>query len=439
MASMLEMLKKLLGPGMTAGFNPNEPNPIKTQNPAGVMPNLGMINSQTPRAPMDAVDGRANLQANVPEGLGDLNFQVNPNRQTVSALEMDSRGKVKVSKPGNAPFNPVDYQFDPEGRDRRDHFIQKTQAPGGWKEALKPFLAGAVLGGNQASRDPNASGWDILGQMGMGAATGGVINKFSPEGGASVEYEAFRAPQFRAQRAREDAEKDRQFGDFQRQQAMRMGGAQEEYMKERAGYYRAQAGQRDTPRYVEVNGGMFDPTTREFIKNPYEIGAQKPDVREVGNSLVMLDPKTQQYVEVFRGMSPEKVPSYSERSREADDELTAQDGSVEEIARASLAGRVDALKATLPAATRLILEKGKVMDNNVERDATPFEANAAAQLWQQMQDKELDKVRRETQGVRRGQIGARAGGGGGGSVRPPAKPSGAGTRRTVKDVLRFLD
>lgn len=420
---LIEFLRKKLGPGLTAGFNPNAPTPT---------PDVGaLVNSATPRAPLDTTGARELLRPAIAAPLENMSFAVNPQAATTSVPEVaGKKGKLQMSG-GTAAgsFQPKDYSRDPEGRDLRDYQIQQSQKDKKWYDWLKPVMAGALQGVATAGRNPYAGWQDVLAGAVGGGATAGIANKLNPDAGSAIMYEMFRGPQFRAERERQQATD-------QTEHQRRMAQAQEELTAMRIKDEQAQAQARQMPRYTEVTGGMFDPATREFIRNPFAV--TKPPATEqpirVGDSLVVRDPQTGQLVEAFRAPNADKQPSFSERQRQAEYEADSAEGSVEEIAQSSLQGRLDSLRQRLPEAMRKILDSGKVSEFGVERDATPMEAQAATTLWQKMQDDELNRIRKETAGIRRSKLGGQLGG----RNQPgqAAAPSGTGTRRVLGDLVK---
>ena len=226
MDPFVDFLRKKLGPGLTAGFNPNEPQPLggndfsqffrEKVNPAA----LAAFDKDMPQG---VADGRANAQAGLPAAGGDgeaaapatreryyvpppfkgMSFEVNPNYATTTAMELTDRGKLKMSKPATSVFKP---ETDPETLDKQEYLRQHTLGKDQkWYDWLKPALAGAMLGAQNASRNPNAGGWDVLGAAAGGAATGGIAGKVDRESGNAISYEAFRAPKFRVEQERREA------------------------------------------------------------------------------------------------------------------------------------------------------------------------------------------------------------------------------------------
>lgn len=468
MNKFFDFLRNKLGPGFTPGFNPNEELPAmggmgdggalnvgKKTNPlSGFFKKLGiggggddgaapLVNANAPRAPMDAVDGRANLQANVPEGLAS-----SATRPRIAPEDDTRRSKPEPAYRPRIVGGPNDYTNDPEGRDFDQYRVNRSLKEKKWHDFIKPALAGALLGAQSASRDPNAGGWDILGAAGAGAAAGGIADKVNPAAGSRVMYEAFRAPEFRAQRERQQVEEGRQF-ERQRQDA--------ELGRVRTAADLNVARQRSGEERKQLDRQKF----YHALKQAQEAAAQRDADRQYQHDQDTLKQSNWEREFSAKDKPPKpSAPSYNEITDEEEAKMIENEGPIAAIVESSLAGRREMLLQKLSPKHRDILTRGKYQGKAAKRDANnneikdklgnpvyePADIDAededvkeARAAWDKIEGDERARITDETKEKRKAKVAAEAARRrASGSQGLPTKTAGTGLSRNLKDVIGFI-
>ena len=308
--------------------------------------------------------------------------------EAISPVEFE-RAQVPIpALPGRSsgprPFDPIraaEYDYV-RARPNSD----TVQGIGGrLKSGLKPALLGFLQAAARDRENPLAAGAG-------GAIAGFGLGAIDPTMGREYEFDVMERPAMEAAAAQERAQraealdtryKTAQIGDLEGRSEDRKVGNEIRRQKATADAKLAQA-RVDQDQWFPVQGGVVNRRDGTFRPNPY---APKPAEKarapiRVGN--VLVDPVT--FEEVYRGDAPGKPMT----ARDAYDEVLAEDGSIEQIAQDSLQGRLETLKGQLSPRERDILE-GRASD------AFDSEIVAAKQRWQEIQQKELMNIRRDTE------------------------------------------
>lgn len=254
------------------------------------------------------------------------------------------------------------------------------------KSGLKPALLGFLQAAAKNPQNPLAAGAG-------GAIAGFGVGAINPTMGRAYEFDTLERPQMEADVAQERASRAQALDErYRTAQIGELEGRGEDRRVDNE--LRRQKVTSDTElarmraeqeQWYPVQGGVVNRKDGTFKPNPY---APKPLEKarapiRVGN--VLVDPVT--FEEVYRADSPDKPMS----SRDAYDEVLAEDGSIEQIAQDSLQGRLESLKGQLSPGEREIIE------GRIPKEALDTEILRAKEHWRELQDQEMRRIRRDTE------------------------------------------
>lgn len=333
---------------------------------------------------------------------------------------------------GDGERSPVISPYDLAYADSIARSQDAMEHGGKWKTVLRNAALGGLQGIQMAARNPYNDWRAMLTGAASGAGTAGVLSAASNKLGANLNWELLDRPRFEQEQDRRDSEAERQAKQQKLQAEMAHMKAQTEA---------ATRGKAPTPHYAMVKGPDGNPYYRD-VTDPanqgmpaYEKGALSrhsyqwmtgPNGKPVyvDTNAADFNPRLYQPYERPRAESDAAV------RRDLEDDMTADEGTIEQISNASLEGRKQTLYQGLPAPTRLILEKGQVVEDGYTRAANPAEVQRAHNEWQDVQAKELTRIKAETKAEREKKVGIRA------KARRPANTSTA--PRTLEEVMPYL-
>lgn len=352
-----------------------------------------------------------------------------PERKTP---ELSRVGVPIPALPGDAgpkPYTPIEAARYDAGmkRAKRDEDGNLT---GGFKRSKKDILLNALYGFGQGAQQGG-----LFGGLG-GAAAGAIGTAVNPSAGAEHRFNIEMLPRMQADEARTQAA----IKQARDQEAAQLGTekAQVEIERIQADIANQKAVQEANARKeaqeagklipVAPGGTLLDPKTRQPVFTaPREEDPRKLLMNTPGGTM---DLKTRELIP-----GTERQESFGKSLQEAEAERSAEEGSPEEIARASMEGRRDALIQSLPPQIQQALS-GVVVENGVQRAAYPDEVAAAERTARQVFDDEYRKVLAETKGIARSKASERATGrrrqGGGAST------SGGAPKMKLSEAAKYL-
>lgn len=360
------------------------PAPPKNPAPVGNPPDADVKKYFEPEKPAPLTTG------------GDIRmpYQAPPLTGT-KAAEMPPMPSAPLARPTPPPFEPYGLNapstispFNPERptdyrhrviRDEEDFERNQFMRKGakldekgnvvGFKRSGKDIALNALLGAVTGL----GSGQGLGGALGgaVGGATGAAV---SPERGREHLFETMEAPRIRqeVQRKREEEDRAQQaaMGELKRRQI------------------EADIASKEQGKYVNVAPGatVFDPRTkRPLYTAPMNEKIQPHWVEsedEEGNP-------------VWRNANNPNAPTlpYHEKQRpiseqEAEAMRSQDEGTQEQIAQSYMQGRRESLKGRLSPRERDIV-------NGAAKNADDEEVSKAMHRWQQIQDKEMESIRKE--------------------------------------------
>jgi hypothetical protein len=313
-----------------------------------------------------------------------------------------------------------------------------------FREMLASGLHGLALG---------AQGGGGLGGMLGGFGAGMLGQAIDPRAFARMRYEMGPGARRLAEDQREQTRREAEIKQRQMETAIAENEAQ-------ATYHQAQTQRAMRPEYNSAAWGTYDKATgqpgytvpprlsdpRQRVLNVPGLGLVDLDSRQVIPGLEApgrverppqpVSERTVGYRNADGSFTPNpyyaptpRATSPAEARRQAADELMAEEGTVEEIAAASLEGRKDALFKQLPPRVQEILSGNAV-------DAAQSEVNAAYALWERKQKDELKRIVSETRAVRQRGVGQRVGGARPVSPSSPTRPAPGQATRKLSDIVK---
>lgn len=389
-----------------------------------------------------------------------------PTRAEVApALDMDRRNVMLPGLPGES--GPKDYSRTEAAR--YDYHRKRMKQPGEegydgtgqYKRSGKDIFRNAAMGFFQGAasdpRNPLAAG---LG----GAMVGGVGSTVSPQGSAEYGFNTVERPRLEQQMADEDAERKRQNA-MQSAELQQMLNAQKSRQLDadvelkRAQAEKARRVELPKPQFHNVAPGahVLNNEGKMIYQAPANPGTAAKAQGLINTREGLYDPVSRQWVEKFD--KPMSRP-------EALDEVYAEDGPLDQIVEDSLAGRQATLMERLTPQERAYIGKPPTdqelgarlspkqqailsgstegaTDAEVTQAYAAFErlkqtaANEMSQArnkWDQIQNAERSRIRRETESTARQKAtGKRTGSG----PNLPQPQQGGGSQGTTRPRSQF--
>ena len=370
-----------------------------------------------PRPPNPySINKERDFRPAIDPALMEMRFPVSPYSQTTP---VDPVSAKLYAKDAAQPFNPDPDPYEAAHKSSVAGRYLEAKQGGKWKGVLRNAALGALQGIQNASRNPYNDWRALLAGAAGGAGTAGVLTAANDEMGAELGWEMLDRPRYEQERARKYGEYQREAEQAKTLSDIRYNTARTEAEERRNLYYNTPNETIDVRTGLPVPGTAKSPTVTphyEMLKGP----DGNPYYRNVA------DPANQGMPAYVRPT----VPSETATRREIEEGMTAEEGTIEQISNASLEGRKQVLYQSLPAPTRMILEKGQVVEEDYTRAATPAEVQRAYNEWQDVQAKELTRIKAETKAEREKKVGVRT------KARRPANTSTA--PRTLDDVMEYL-
>lgn len=376
----------VLTPGINPGARmPDIRLPEQAQSPLSIATmrpgRVGQVDMMSPAQPTPDALG-INMSRNMPA--------VAPEVSMPTQVPMRELPQVRVPQlPGrtgppleDSPYNRARYEYVTRNMN------EQGEIPRSWKTIGQSTLAGIA---KTYQQNPNAP-WQA--QLAGGAA-GGIGAAINPAGGEEFVFDSMYAPGVEKDQQRAQETDQRESERIRREQDVLMGKARIDELNRRA----------NRPPVGEATWGTYNTETGQPIwQRPQGQSPAAAPRRYVINGALVDDAGN----EIYKGQPKEREMSLSDAMAEE----TAAEGTVEQIAQDSLAGRLDSLKQRLPAQYQAAI-------NNPD---DPYYTEAQ-QAWNKMQSDELNKIRREVSERRRSNAGMRRKGG----SRPPSSPTGGTT------------
>lgn len=221
------------------------------------------------------------------------------------------------------------------------------------KESLKSAGVGALQGLKTGSLTGALGG--AIGSAGVGA--------YDPRLGARSRFATLYEPAIQAEKAQQAQQAQAQVGLEEKRADIELKKAQA-----------ARAGM--LPPISADAPAIYDPNTKTLIQNPFD----RPKLTEVNGKLVDNTGKV-----VYNGGDKPLTAD------EAEAERARREGSQESIAQSSLRGRLPSLQQNL-----LTPEERRFVNGGVKPEDDPRAVRAAQEKWDQIQQRELASIRRDT-------------------------------------------
>lgn len=426
---------------LTRGVNMANLTPIPRTPPAMAAPTQGIV----PTAPQ--------MPGQMPNA-----------REVAPPMDMDRRNVMLPALPGES--GPKDYSRTEAAR--YDYHRKRMKQPGDkgydgtgqYKRSGGDIFRNALMGFFQgAASDPRNP---LAGGLG-GALVGGVGSTVSPQGSAEYGFNTVERPRLDQQMADEDAERKRQNA-MQNAELQQMLNAQKSRQLDadvelkKAQAEKARRMEMPKPQFHNVAPGahVLNNEGKMIYQAPANPGTAAKAQGLINTREGLFDPVSRQWVEKF-----DKPINRTE----ALDEVYAEDGPLDQIVEDSLAGRQAALMERLTPQERTYIGKpptdqdlgarlspkqqailSGVTDGATDAEVTQAyaaferlkqaaanEMSQARNKWDQIQNAERSRIRRETEGTARQKAtGKRAGSG----PKLP-QPQSGGSQGTTRPRSQF--